>query len=176
MDRKNLLEVRGITKTFNEKKASEIFDDYPNQRRISPNAAVKIIPNHSAIRAHSFTAIVPERSLIIEKNMHVAGWSVKANGQPLALEDPADHAGLVAYQLEAGEHQISSQMTQRTLSRIVGNSVSMVSITAWMWYVSRAVNKKHSRSVLLHRFFSSGVSNKERVKKIMKKFLHRQNR
>lgn len=159
-------------KTFDEKKASEIFDDYPNQNVISPNAAVKIIPDQRARHTNSFTVIVPEKSLLIQKTMYFPGWRVKANDQPVTLENPADHAGLVAYQLEAGTHLVTSQMTQLTIPRIVGNSLSIVSVAIWVWCMQKA---KRLGMTNVQRLFRISLSSKERLAKIMRKFWRRQN-
>ena len=152
--------------------AKNIFDDYPNQNVISPNAAVKIIPDQRARHTNSFTVIVPEKSLLIQKTMYFPGWRVKANDQPVTLENPADHAGLVAYQLEAGTHLVTSQMTQLTIPRIVGNSLSIVSVAIWVWCMQKA---KRPGMTNVQRLFRISLSSKERLAKIMRKFWRRQN-
>jgi hypothetical protein len=165
-----------ITTTFDQKKANDIFDDYPNRTIISPNAAVKIIHKPMHWSAHTFTAIVPERSLILEKKMYVSGWQVKAAGKSVALENPVANAGLVAYTLDAGTHTVTSTMTQRTLPRMMGNSVSFMGITGWVWYMFKVVRGQHSQTTRLPGVIQRVLRSHKAAMSITKRFSHRRNR
>ncbi len=157
-----------IATTFDQKKASDIFDDYPNRTIISPNAAVKIVHKPKHWSENTFTAIVPEKSLLIQKTMYFPGWRVKANDLSVTLENPEDNAGLVAYQLEAGTHLVTSQMTQLTVPRMLGNSLSIVSVAIWAWCMQKA---KRTGMTNMQRLIRISVTSKEKLVKIMKKFL-----
>jgi hypothetical protein len=163
-----------LAHTFDQKKAMAIVDDYPNQEMFSPNAAVKI-GKHSKLLNNTYTVFVPEKSMIIEKTMFFPGWRVTADGQSMAIENPADHAGLVAFTLEAGTHTVKSQMTQRTWPRMVGNSLSLVGIVAWVWFWWKQDDKKANRLTLFLNYFRTGRGGKARLLRFMKKFWPRRN-
>jgi hypothetical protein len=164
-----------LAHTFDQKKAMAMADDYPNQEMFSPNAAVKSMPLSGFWQANSYTLIVPERSLIMQKTMYFPGWRVAVDGQSIALENPADHAGLVAFTLEAGTHTVKSQMTQRTWPRMVGNSLSLVGIVAWAWVWWKQIEKNPNRLILFLNYFRTGRGGKARLQRFMKKFWPRRN-
>lgn len=93
---------------------------------------------------------------ITEPTMYFPGWKVRANGSEVALitqeTSPSvarEYKGQVAYTLPAGEWQIHSQMTQQTPPRLVGNTITLLSVglTGWLVYtlLVKALQKSHSK-------------------------------
>lgn len=73
-----------------------------------------------------YTLQVTERVTIAEPTMNFAGWQTTANGQRVEYINDDTIQGRIAYQLQPGEYQIQSQFTQWTWSRIVGNTMSLL--------------------------------------------------
>jgi hypothetical protein len=75
-------------------------------------------------------------SLIIEPTAYFAGWQTKVKNldndgdwENIDYIDNEVIQGRIAYQLEAGNYQVKTRFTQKTWPRIIGNSVSALSLT-----------------------------------------------
>ncbi len=65
-----------------------------------------------------------EKSIVVESTAFFPGWQSKVNGQKINYLDNEEIKGRIAYELEAGQYEVSTRFTQQTWPRIVGNSVS----------------------------------------------------
>lgn len=73
-----------------------------------------------------------EAAVIIEPTMNFAGWQtwVESEGRKRRVEyiDNQYIQGRLAYRLPAGKYKITSRFTQRTWPRLVGNSISLLTL------------------------------------------------
>lgn len=155
--------------------AQAMFDDYPQQTVISPNAAVSLLTQSDSASKQEFTLLVPERSLLMLKRMYVPGWEVTVDGKNVPLENPLHHAGLVAFTLEAGNFHVVSKLTQHTTPRMLANTISLIALSALVgyWY-SLADNLKQSA---WRKSMKAKVAVTIKITQtVMKKFLPRQSR
>lgn len=79
-------------------------------------------------------------SLIIEPSIVFPGFETKANNQRLSYIDSDQIQGRLAYELPAGDYQITTQFTQNTWARQLGNLISVISwlgIFSWGWLIFR---------------------------------------
>lgn len=90
-----------------------------------------------------YQATVTETSVIIEPTMRFLGWQTLITPisgvqyQAQYLESEEHIKGRIAYLLEPGTYSIDSQFTQRTTARIIGNSVSLLSIVGFTFWLMR---------------------------------------
>jgi hypothetical protein len=84
--------------------------------------------------------------------MYFPGWKVWANTTSVALigdttgtEAVKTYKGQVTFTLPAGNWEVHSKMTQQTPARIVGNSLSILSIGIVFWRVSGTMQYSSKR-------------------------------
>ncbi len=86
---------------------------------------------------------VQEDALIAEPTMNFAGWQTTANNQKVEYLNNDQVQGRIAFRLPPGEYQIHSQFTQWTWPRIVGNTISLLTVIglgSWgigQWWLSK---------------------------------------
>lgn len=82
----------------------------------------------------------PTETRVVERAAYFPGWMVKMNDENIRVEAGSDYAGMLSYVLPAGEHQITSKMTHRTMARRSGLILSMVGmmvLVGWSVYGDR---------------------------------------
>ena len=93
----------------------------------------------------TYVVLATEPVTIVEPTMYFPGWKVWANGKEQTVISESDAAGenlykgQVAYQLPAGEWQISSKMTQHTPARLIGNTLTMISILVALFVLAQTL-------------------------------------
>jgi len=89
-----------------------------------------------------------EPSLIIEPSIVFPGFETRSNGQKLSYINSDQIQGRLAYQLPAGDYQITTQFTQNTWPRQIGNLISLITwlgLTGWGWKIFKS--KNHAKTV-----------------------------
>ena len=78
---------------------------------------------------HEYEVVVDEQVTMVEKTTFFPGWEVTVNGRDQEiLVDRNKSFGLIAHSLPAGVHKVETRFTQKTPSRIVGNSLSLLGV------------------------------------------------
>lgn len=68
---------------------------------------------------------------VLERTMYFPGWEVEIDGIKTDIDyQKPDYPGLITFKVPAGEHTIISRFTENTPARILGNSISAVSLLA----------------------------------------------
>lgn len=98
---------------------------------ISGKGEIKISKFYGSFREYSLN--LKEKSIIIESTAYFPGWETKVDGQKVNYIDNETIQGRLAYELDAGEYQIKTKFTQNTWPRIIGNSLSFLSLLACLW-------------------------------------------
>jgi len=94
-------------------------------------------------------------ALIIEPTADFAGWQTKVKNldndgdwENIDYIDNEVIQGRIAYQLRAGNYQVRTRFTQKTWSRLIGNSVSALSLTifSFLFFKWRKDIKKSNKT------------------------------
>jgi hypothetical protein len=100
----------------------------------------------------TYTVSAQEAVTVVEPTMYFPGWKVWANTTSVALigdttgtEAVKTYKGQVAFTLPAGNWEVHSKMTQQTPARIVGNSLSILSMGIVFWRVSGTMHYSSKR-------------------------------
>ncbi|HKY73933.1 MAG TPA: 6-pyruvoyl-tetrahydropterin synthase-related protein, partial [Patescibacteria group bacterium] len=83
---------------------------------------------------HRYRIYVPKESEVTEPTAYFPGWKVYVDDK----EAPITHEqaeGLIHFTIPAGEHRVETEFTQFTPARIVGNSMSALSIFVFMVFL-----------------------------------------
>lgn len=75
-----------------------------------------------------YTVDAQESVTIVEPTSYFLGWKVWANGKEIAVDKVIENQGQVAYTLPAGHWEIKSKITQLTIARIIGNTLTLVGV------------------------------------------------
>ncbi|MFZ5437851.1 MAG: hypothetical protein ACOZAK_02260 [Patescibacteria group bacterium] len=90
-----------------------------------------------------YTLTVTAKALIVEPTMYFVGWQTELNDQLIDYAEPTETDGRIGYWLEPGDYQVKSQFTQRTWPRRLGNAVSIIAGSIFLWLaVHEVVNLK----------------------------------
>lgn len=111
--------------TFNYQ---DIADWQPTATVLKGDARVGVKKWSGSSRHYHLQVIQP--SIIVEPTMNYAGWEtiLNKNNQPFKVKyiDNKQIKGRIAYQMtEPGEYEVTTQFTQKTWPRIVGNSIAL---------------------------------------------------
>lgn len=98
-------------------------------------APVFLIDGEGLVSLQSFFGTKREYQLkldsnatIVESTAYFPGWETKVNGQKIGYIDNEAIAGRIAYSLPPGEYEVKSRFTQKTWSRLVSNSASILGL------------------------------------------------
>ncbi len=123
------------TSTQNENRArgfeySDIGDWQPTAQVLRGAGSVAV--EYWTGSSRQYTLELTEESVVVEPTMQFLGWQTKYvnndHSQQLSYIDDAEIAGRLAYRLPAGSYQVTTQFTQYTQARIIGNSISLVTL------------------------------------------------
>ena len=96
----------------------------------------------------NYSLELSEKSTIVESTAFFRGWQTKVNGKKISYLDNDVIGGRIAYELEAGNYQVSSRFTQRTWPRLIGNGISAIALVIFLislffcWRQKDRKNKK----------------------------------
>lgn len=121
------------TSTQNENRTKEftytnISDWQPGPKILSGEGELTTTFWNGSNRRYTVKATTPV--IVSEPTMLFAGWQTTANGSPVEYQNSPEIGGRLAYELPPGEYQVHSRFTQQTIPRIIGNSISLVSLLA----------------------------------------------
>ncbi len=119
------------TSTQNENRAKDfeylnIGDWQPTAKIISGDGVVTTQSWRGSNRQYQVVTTTP--STVVEPTMVFAGWETYVDGKLVDYQDSDEIAGRLAYALDAGTHEINSTFTQHTWPRMLGNSISVVTV------------------------------------------------
>lgn len=84
---------------------------------------------------HRYSVKNDQPTTIVERTAYFPGWQVKSSDlNQLVFQDNPTFPGLITFKLEPGSHQIQTKFTQRTMPRIIGNSMSLLSLIALVFF------------------------------------------
>ncbi len=117
----------GITSVNQENMPKFFTFEYFNQRP----APISILAGQGTIDTkklngssrHYFLELV-EKSIIVESTAYFPGWETTANNKKIEYLDNEIIRGRIAYELDPGKYEIKTRFTQKTWSRLLGNSLS----------------------------------------------------
>lgn len=90
---------------------------------------------------------IQEDALVVEPTMLFLGWQTTANGKLIKYIDSNQVDGRLAYQLPTGKYHIQSAFTQQTWSRMLGNSVTLITALAILSWLTISIYKtKHAQN------------------------------
>ncbi len=70
---------------------------------------------------------------VLERTMYFPGWEVEIDGSRAEIDyQKPDYPGLITFKVPVGKHTIVSRFTENTPARILGNSVSIVSLLTFL--------------------------------------------
>jgi len=119
-----------LPKTFTYK---EIADWSPAPRVASGSGEFSVQSWTGTSRSYSL--IVKEKALIIEPTMYFSGWQTTVNNKLITYAQMAETEGRIGYWVEPGNYEVLTQFTQRTWSRLAGNTISALCGAIVMWLV-----------------------------------------
>ena len=79
--------------------------------------------------------IVKEKALIFEPTFYFAGWQTTVNNKQITYAQMSETEGRIGYWLEPGTYEVLTQFTQRTWTRMIGNTISALSGAIVLWLV-----------------------------------------
>ncbi len=119
-----------MPKGFDKFKAYPLNNTYFLERPVfsqNPDSSITIEIWNGSIRRYSVDSQSP--STMVEQGARFAGWQTTINGSVVDyIEAGSDFAGLIAYEVPAGFHEVESRFTQRTLPRRIGNTLSGIGL------------------------------------------------
>jgi hypothetical protein len=74
--------------------------------------------------------------------MNFPGWETEVNGVLVEYVDDESIQGRLAYVLPEGKYQVQSRFKQKTWSRLVGNSLFVITVLLVGFYIHRLQNEK----------------------------------
>ena len=122
-----------------------LFGDWsPEPRVLSGQAEFDV--EHWTGSNHHYHLVITEEALIVEPTMNFAGWQTTANDQLVDYLNNDIIQGRIAYQLSPGDYQIITRFTQQTWPRLVGNTISGLSLIVWALLIWREKHKIFGKS------------------------------
>jgi hypothetical protein len=120
-----------------------VLDDLPAQITVISWTGTK----------RTYTVTTDQPITIIEPTMLFAGWETTiTQGEThtkTTYVDSDQIGGRLAYQLEPGTHNVTTRFTQHTLPRLIGNTVSLVSLLFVVGYLTKEIRplllQKHEK-------------------------------
>ncbi len=107
----------------------EVGDWEARPSTLSGSATFKDITWRGSNRQYTAT-VTDAPTTIVEPTMWFPGWQTRVDRERISIT-PEEAAGRLAYTIEeAGTYRISSTFTQQTAPRIIGNSISLLTLSA----------------------------------------------
>ncbi len=70
---------------------------------------------------------------VLERTMYFPGWEVEIDGIKTTIDyQKPDYPGLITFKVPAGKHTIVTRFTENTPARVLGNSLSLLSLTIFL--------------------------------------------
>jgi hypothetical protein len=122
----------------------DIGDWQPGPRVWQGNAAIKV--NYWKGSDREYSLLVNEPSIIIEPTMNFLGWQTEAiqntDTKNMTYINSDQILGRIAYEIEPGEYQIRTKFTQKTLPRMIGNTLFIVALVLMLTlYIGKRYSK-----------------------------------
>jgi hypothetical protein len=115
---------------FDKHKAYAFASDHFTTHPVYSNeAGVKIKVLSWKTAHHRYEIITDKTTRIWERTAYFPGWQTTANGVPINIHyDQPDSSGMLNYWLEPGTYMIETNFRETTWPRIIGNSISLISL------------------------------------------------
>lgn len=127
-----------LPKTFTYKNIA----DWAPEPSVLEGKAIVVV-NHWTGSNRAYLVSVTEQALLVEPTMYFLGWETLANNSAVEYANMEETTGRIGYWLEPGEYKITSRFTQKTWSRLLGNTLSVISTAIASWFiVHEIVNSK----------------------------------
>lgn len=131
---------------YHPDQAVAITENHSQSSIISSNPDAKISIIHSNGTSYDYQIDTPTNSLITEKTLYFPGWETTVDDQPLNLDQfRANQAGLINYLVSAGQHHVTTQFTQNTPARLIGNTLTLMGVILY-GYLTQIWWRKHKLS------------------------------
>ncbi|OGJ15982.1 MAG: hypothetical protein A2632_01380 [Candidatus Pacebacteria bacterium RIFCSPHIGHO2_01_FULL_46_16] len=136
------------TSTQNENRTKEftydqIADWQPTPTLFDPAAGTVTVRSWNG-SARQYELVLRNQTTVLEPTMNFPGWETKIvqNGitRKATYVQSSEIAGRLAYVLSPGEYQVTSRFTQKTPSRLLGNTISLL---AFGWLIFSAARKRY---------------------------------
>jgi hypothetical protein len=124
-------------KTF---KYKDIWDWSPTPKIMKGYGEIAVDYWFGSKRAYNL--ILEQESIIVEPTMNFPGWETEVNGVLVEYVDDESIQGRLAYVLPEGKYQVQSRFKQKTWSRLVGNSLFVITVLLVGFYIHRLQNEK----------------------------------
>lgn len=130
-DRENYVAFGQTSTTQNENfpktfKYLDVGDWAPTALLIEGEGTINIITWAGSKRTYELD--LKTESTIVEPTMYFLGWETYANNNKVEYTDSEKIAGRIAYKLNPGKYVVTSKFTEKTPMRIIGDTVSIISI------------------------------------------------
>ncbi len=121
-----------------------IGDWQPSARIIEGDGTIST--NFWTTIKHEYTVESQTEVTIVEPVMLFPGWETTANGEKMVYTDDEIIEGRLAFRLVPGKHSVTTIFTQKTMPRVIGNSLSILGCIAlgMMVLVSKRKVQKQS--------------------------------
>jgi hypothetical protein len=117
---------------------TELVVDWSPAPKIAQGSAEIEVASWTGTK-RSYSLNVKERSLVFEPTFYFAGWETTVNNKQVEYATMSETEGRIGYWLEPGQYEIQSEFTQKTWSRILGNTISAVAGAVILWFVVHEV-------------------------------------
>jgi len=80
---------------------------------------------------HLYQIDAPDDTEVLERTSYFPGWQVTVDGRKTEIDyQKTEYPGIITFKVPAGKHLIETKFTENTPARILGDSVSLVSLVA----------------------------------------------
>lgn len=94
-------------------------------------------------RKHVYKVSSDQAMNILERTAYFPGWKVYVDNQETEINyQDKQYPGIITFKAPSGEHLVKTVFTQQTNPRIIGNTLSLVSLTASIIYLLTHRKKK----------------------------------
>ncbi len=132
-----------LPKTFTYQ---EIADWSPEPSVLKGQANYQV--KHWTGTNRKYTVTVTEKALLVEPTMYFIGWQTYINDQQIDYAVMTETEGRIGYWLEPGNYEVTSQFTQKTWSRRLGNASSIMTGSIFLWLAAHEIVNLKKRSWL----------------------------
>jgi len=77
---------------------------------------------------HEYTVNTASMVYVTERTANFPGWETKADSNKLTYVPDPWNAGLISYKLDPGQYRMNTKFTQNTRPRLMGNSISFLTL------------------------------------------------
>jgi hypothetical protein len=87
---------------------------------------------------HVYEITAPQDTEVLERTAYFPGWEVRLDGQKTAIDyQKPEYPGIITYRVPQGTHLVEVKFTENTPSRILGDSVSLISLAILIWIMKK---------------------------------------